>query len=71
MADRLNEMIPGLNKQINLHTQTINAENGPECNGRLTQWIRRLVELSDAHEFWPTIRHTTANTIQPNGSEEF
>lgn len=49
MADRLNEMIPRWKKQFNLHTLTINADNGPECNGRRTQWLKRLVELSDAH----------------------
>lgn len=49
MADRLNEMIPRWKKQFDLHTLTINADNGPECSGRRTQWLKRLVELSDKH----------------------
>ena len=49
MIDRLNEMIPRWKKQLNFHTLTINADNGPECSGRRTQWLKRLVELSDAH----------------------
>ena len=28
----------------------VNADNGPESNGRRTQWLRRLVELSDVHQ---------------------
>lgn len=49
MADRLAEMIPRWKAQLDIHTLTINADNGPECSGRRTQWLKRLVELSDAH----------------------
>jgi hypothetical protein len=28
----------------------INADNGPESNGHRTQWLKRLVELCDAHQ---------------------
>ena len=31
------------------HTLVINADNGPENSGVRTQWIKRLVELSAAH----------------------
>ena len=30
-------------------TLTINSDNGPECSGRRTQWLKRLVGLTDAH----------------------
>lgn len=49
MADRLDEMIPRWKKQYDMHTLTINSDNGPECSGRRTQWLKRLVGLSDAH----------------------
>ncbi|MCU7881706.1 MAG: hypothetical protein KZQ60_15110 [Candidatus Thiodiazotropha sp. (ex Lucinoma aequizonata)] len=29
----------------------INADNGPESSGRRTQWLKRLTELSDTHQF--------------------
>ncbi len=50
MADRLNEMIPRWKQQYKLHTLVINADNGPECSGRRTQWLKRLLELSDTHD---------------------
>ncbi len=28
----------------------INADNGPESSGHRTQWLKRLVELSDTHQ---------------------
>lgn len=31
------------------HTLVINADNGPENSGRRTQWLKRLVQFSDAH----------------------
>ena len=37
-------------QQFDLHTLVINAENGPESNGHRTQWLTRLVELSDARQ---------------------
>jgi hypothetical protein len=50
MADRIAEMIPRWTKCFDLHTLVINADNGPESNGHRTQWLKRLVELSDAHQ---------------------
>lgn len=54
MADRLEEMVPRWKQQFGLHTLVINADNGPESSGRRTQWLKRLVELSDSHKL--TIR---------------
>ena len=54
MADRLSEMIPRWKARFDLHTLVINADNGPECSGRRTQWLKRVTELADQHEI--TIR---------------
>lgn len=50
MADRLEEMVPRWKRQFDLHTLVINADNGAESNGHRSQWLKRLVELSDAHQ---------------------
>ncbi len=50
MADRIAEMLPRWKQRFNLQTLVINADNGPESNGHRTQWLKRLVELSDAHQ---------------------
>ena len=50
MVDRLEEMVPRWQRSFDLHTLVINADNGPESNGHRTQWLKRLVELSDAHQ---------------------
>ena len=50
MADRLEEMVPRWKQRFGLHTLVINADNGPENSGRRTQWLKRLVELADAHQ---------------------
>ena len=50
MVDRLEEIMPRWKKEFDLHTLVINADNGPESNGRRTQWLKRLVELSDTHQ---------------------
>ncbi len=50
MVDRIEEMLPQWKRQLDLHTLVINADNGPESNGHRTQWLKRLVELSDAHQ---------------------
>jgi hypothetical protein len=50
MVDRIEEMMPRWKQSFDLHTLVINADNGPESSGRRTQWLKRLVELSDAHE---------------------
>ncbi|MFT5116101.1 MAG: transposase, partial [Parasphingorhabdus sp.] len=34
----------------NIHKLVINADNGPECSGRRTQWLNRLVALADDHQ---------------------
>ena len=50
MVDRIEEMVPQWKQGFDLHTLVINADNGPESGGRRTQWLKRLVELSDAHQ---------------------
>jgi hypothetical protein len=50
MVDRLSEMVPRWKQCFGVHTLVINADNGPESSGRRTQWLKRLVELSDAHQ---------------------
>lgn len=50
MVDRLSEMVPRWKQCFGLHTLVINADNGPESSGRRTQWLKRLVELSDDHQ---------------------
>lgn len=50
MVDRIEELVPRWKQCFGLHTLVINADNGPESSGRRTQWLKRLVELSDAHQ---------------------
>lgn len=50
MADRLEEMVPQWKQRFALHRLVINVDNGPENNGRRTQWLKRLVELADTHQ---------------------
>lgn len=50
MADRLEEMVPRWKQRFGLHTLVINVDNGCENSGRRTQWLKRLVELADAHQ---------------------
>jgi len=50
MVDRLEEMMPQWKQCFGIHTLVINADNGPESSGRRTQWLKRLVELSDANK---------------------
>ena len=50
MVDRLEEKLPQWKQDHGLHTLVINADNGPESNGRRTQWLKRLVALSDAQQ---------------------
>ena len=49
-GERLEEKLPQRKKDFDLHTLVINADNGPESNGRRTQWLERLVALYDAHQ---------------------
>lgn len=48
MIDRLEEIWPKLDSKYRPHTLMINADNGPECSGRRTQWLKRLFEFSQA-----------------------
>ena len=48
IADCLEELWPRLRAKYNPHTLVINADNGPECSGRRTQWLSRLVDFTDA-----------------------
>ena len=50
MVDRLEEMVPKWKQRFGFDTLVINADNGPEGNGRRTQWLKRLVELADAQQ---------------------
>ena len=50
MVDRLEEMLPQWQQDRGLHTLVINADKGPESNGRRTQWLKRLLDLSDAYQ---------------------
>lgn len=50
VVDQLEEMVPKWKKRFGLRTLVINADNGPETNGRRTQWLKRLVELADAQQ---------------------
>lgn len=50
MVDRIEEMLPQWKRSFDLHTLVINADNGPESSGRRSQWLKRLVELSDVHQ---------------------
>ncbi len=50
MVDQITTMIPRWKKEYNCHTLVINADNGPECSGRRTQWLKRMVELADRHQ---------------------
>lgn len=48
IVDRIEEIWPILKEQYNNpHTLIINADNGPECSGRRTQWLNRLVKFAD------------------------
>ena len=49
MVDRIEEMLPRWAKRFEFDTLLINADNGPENSGRRRQWLKRLVELADAH----------------------
>ncbi len=50
MVDQLEEMLPRWKKCFELHTLVTNADNGTESDGHRTQWLKRLVELSDTHQ---------------------
>lgn len=47
MIDRLQELWPKLKEKHQPHTLVINADNGPECSGRRSQWLKRLQQFSN------------------------
>jgi transposase len=46
MVDRLEEIWSKFDKEFSPHTLVINADNGPECSGSRTQWLKRLIDFS-------------------------
>jgi len=49
MADRIAELWAKLSRRFpNVNRLVINADNGPESSGHRTQWLKRLVDFSDA-----------------------
>ena len=46
MVDVLQDLWVSLQKQTELHTIVINADNGPENSSRRTQFIKRIVEFA-------------------------
>ncbi len=51
MVDRLEELWPRLRAENpEVEVLVINADNGPESDGRRTQWLKRLAEFSTAHD---------------------
>ena len=46
MVDRLEEVWSKLNEKYRPHTLVINVDNGPECSGSRTQWLKHLVYFS-------------------------
>ncbi len=47
MVDQLQEVWPKLKEKFSLDTLVINADNGPECSGRRSQWLKRLQQFSN------------------------
>lgn len=47
MVDRLEEVWPKLSKKYGVNKLVINADNGPECSGHRTQWLKRLLAFSE------------------------
>jgi hypothetical protein len=47
MVDRLEEIWPELARKYGVNKLVINADNGPECSGRRTQWLKRLTDFSE------------------------
>jgi hypothetical protein len=47
MVDRLEEIWPELARKHGVNKLVINADNGPECSGRRTQWLKRLTDFSE------------------------
>ena len=48
MVDALEDLWSSLEKQTELHTIVINADNGPENSSRRTQFIKRIVEFAES-----------------------
>ena len=49
MVDALEDLWLTLEKQNELHTIVINADNGPENNSHRTQFIKRIVEFAESN----------------------
>ena len=49
MVDSLERLWPDLEKRFNVHTLVLNLDNGPENNSHRTQFIKRIVDFSYAH----------------------
>ena len=47
IVDRLEEIWPKLSEKYGVKKLVINADNGPECSGHRTQWLKRLLEFSE------------------------
>lgn len=47
MVDRLEEIWPRLSEKYGVNKIVINADNGPECSGHRTQWLKRLLAFSE------------------------
>ncbi|MDJ0873221.1 MAG: transposase [Gammaproteobacteria bacterium] len=50
MVDRIEGMVPRWKQRFRLRILVINADNGTESDGHRTQWLKRLVELTDTHQ---------------------
>ena len=48
MVDALEDLWLSLEKQTELHTIVINADNGPENSSRRTQFIKRIVDFAES-----------------------
>jgi len=57
MVDRLEEIWPRLASQYGATKLLINVDNGPECSGRRTQWLKRLVAFSEREQVEVTLAY--------------
>ena len=68
IADRIYELWLKLHKRFpNVDKLVINTDNGPECSGQRTQWLKRSTDLSDKTGLIIEFLHTTANITRLNG----
>jgi transposase len=57
MVDALEDLWSSLEKQTELHTIVINADNGPENSSRRTQFIKRIVEFAKSKSLDVTLAY--------------